>query len=132
MLITSYDSQDAYFTEEDIEEMQLDEDDREPGYDEDYDNMYFDDFRYDALQVLSKRKYPLVLRANNSNWQGKTGFATVDSADELLGKVFSFDSSYYELHRTRGSALHFRLATHDVPQSFSIDLLPFNQAYWEK
>ena len=129
MLIASYDSQDAYFTEEDIKEMQLDEDDREPGYDEDYDNMYFDDFRYDALQVLSKRKYPLVLRANSSNWRRQTGFTTVESADELLGKIFSFDSSYYELHRTKGSALHFRLSTHDNPTGFSIDLLPANTKY---
>jgi len=134
-LIAAYDESDAHFDEEQIEEMfdGYDEEDKpEPGFSETYDEMYWSDFKVNVKEVFAKRKFPVVLRANNSNWRGQTGYARAENVDEVIDKIASFDSSYYQLHKTAGSALHFKLGTHDVPTGFTIDIKPFNQAYWDK
>ena len=134
MLVTSYDSSDAYWTEEEVLEMKGESPEEhkftKPGYQDDLDEMYLDDFKWGVKEAFSKRKFPLVLRANNSNWRGQTGYAKADNVEDILSKLFNFDSSYYKLHRTRGGALHFALGTHDVPQGFTIDIKPYNAAYW--
>ena len=121
MIVAEYDEQWAYMSEDD-EGNKI-----EVGYHEEVDQMDYDYFKECIHKELSNRKLPLVLRANNSNWRGQTGFATVDSIDELIGRVMSFDSSYYELHKTRGSAYHFKLSTHDCPLGFTIDVLPISK-----
>ena len=135
MLLASYDESDAYFDEDDIEEMfdGIDEEDKpETGFNESYDEMYWSDFKYEVKSALEKRKFPVILRANNSRWDGQTGYARAEDVDGLIGKVASFDSSHYQLHRTRGGALHFSLGTHDVPTGFTIDIVPFTQKHWDE
>ena len=126
MIKAHYNESDSWITKDDNGK-DLDE----PYYDEMIDEWNLDTFKEDVELIFEKRKFPLVLVANNSTWNGRTGYAKADSIDDIYRKLFSFDSSYYKLYRTRGGALHFTLATHDVPTGFSIDIKPFNKAYWE-
>ncbi len=134
MLIAQYDSSDAYWTEEQVIEMKTEEPEAneflEPGYQDDVDSMYYDDFKHEVINAFAKRKFPLVLVARNSNWRGQDGYAKADNIDEVLSKIFSFDNDSMELHRTRGGALHFNTASHDRPTGFQIEVKPFNKAYW--
>ena len=129
-LIAEYNESYAYIEEEDLTEEEI-KDGVEAGYDEDLDLLYWDDFKYQVENAFSKRKFPVVLQANNSNWRGQTGYAKADSVTEILDKISSFESSKYQLHKTRGGALHFSLATHDVPTGFTIDIKPYRAPYLE-
>lgn len=122
-LIADYDESYAYVEEEDLTQEKI-EDGVKVGYNEDLDLLYWDDFRCQVEHAFSKRKFPVILQANNSNWRGQTGFAKANSATEVLNKILSFESNRYELHRIRGGALYFSLATHDVPTGFTIDINP--------
>ena len=133
MLVAVYDSSDAYVSQEQWDD--LDKEDQESisvgDYDEDMDSWLYTDYENEVRYALEKRKFPLVLAARKSNWRGQDGFARVNSIEELLQKVASFDSGSIELHKTRDSAFHFKMGgTHDVPTGFIIELKPFNQAYW--
>jgi hypothetical protein len=88
---------------------------------EDDFNWDWQDFKDKIRHVFKPRTFPLQLIALNSNWRGQTGYATVNSVDELTQKIASFDSSYYELHKIRNS-YEFRLSTHDVPCGFTIQI----------
>jgi hypothetical protein len=83
------------------------------------DTELWDQFINDVEYELSERKFPLQLIALNSNWRGQTGYAEVGSVEDIINKLTSFNSSYYELHKI-GNSYEFRLATHDVPTSFRI------------
>lgn len=106
MLLTSYNESDAYLdgTEE---------------FDELADQIYLNDFRDDIIKYLSSRKFPLQLIAENSNWRGQTGYATVEFVDDIVNKLFSFNSTWYELHKV-GNSYYFLTSTHDVPTAFRI------------
>ena len=126
MLVAQYDSSDAYLSEKDYEE--LDEETKEYasiGYDEDLNSTYFSDFKYEVKKAFAKRHFPLILIARSSNWRGQDGYSKVDSIDEVLSKIFSFDNDNMKLHRTRGSALSFTTASHDVPTGFRIEVKPY-------
>ena len=130
MLVAQYDSNDAYLSEKDYEE--LDEETKEYasiGYDEDLDSTYFSDFKYEVKKAFAKRHFPLILIARSSNWRGQDGYSKVDSIDEVLSKIFSFDNDNMKLHRTRGSALYFTTASHDVPTGFRIEVKPYKTKY---
>lgn len=134
-LIAAYDSSDAYWTEEEVEKMKK-EDPKgneylEPGYQDNVDQIYWDDFEYETKIAFSKRKFPLVLVARSSNWRGQDGYAKCDNVEEVISKVTSFDGSYINLYRGRGGSLWFTTATHDVPTGFTIEVKPYNRAYWE-
>ena len=133
MLLASYDESDAYLTKEDVNELHECDEENNPGigYNEIYDEMNWDNFKYEVRSAFEKRKFPVILQANNSNWRGQTGFAKAENTDDLIGKIASFDSSYYKLHRTRGSALYFSLGTHDVPMGFTIDIKPYTNKLWD-
>lgn len=127
MLIAEYDSSDAYITkDEDGKELIQDE----CYFDEIIDQWNGDTFREDVEEAFYKRKFPLVLMVTPVNWRGQTGYAKVDNIQEVLNKLFSFDSSYYKLHRTAGSALHFTFGTHDMPTGVTMYIKPYNKAYW--
>ncbi len=137
MIIATYNESDAYWTEEEVIEMKGEDPEGheflEPGYQDDVDEMYYDDFKYEVKEAFKKRKFPLVLAARKSNWQGQDGFAKANNVEEILSKISSFDSGSIELHRARGGALHFSMGgTHDVPCGFTIEVKPFSQAYWDK
>ena len=126
MLVAQYDSNDAYLSEKDYEE--LDEETKEYasiGYDEDLDSTYFSDFKYEVEQIFSKKKFPLILIARASNWRGQDGYSKVNTVEKILSKIFSFSNDSMKLHRTRGSALHFKTASHDVPTGFIIEVKPY-------
>jgi hypothetical protein len=90
--------------------------------DEEYiDSAVWDDFKENIRYYLGERKFPLQLIALNSNWQGQTGYAEAESVDDIISKLGSFDSSYYELHKI-GNSYEFRLATHDVPTGFTVQI----------
>ena len=133
MLIASYDESDAFWTKEEVEEM-IKEDPEgneflEPGYQDDLDQMYYDDFKWGVKNAFEKRKFPLLLVALASNWRGQDGTAVCHDTDDVISKVASFDGSFMELHRTRGSALHFTTASHDCPTGITIEVKPHNEAY---
>ena len=90
-------------------------------WDEDIDRGYWEDFALEVYSYLKDRKFPLQLIAVNSNWRGQTGYAEVNSVADIIDKLTSFDSSYYELHKI-GNSYEFRLATHDVPTGFTIQI----------
>lgn len=94
-------------------------DDETEEFDELADQIYINDFRDDVVEYLSSRKFPLQLVAENSNWRGQTGYATVESVDEIVDKLFSFDSNWYELHKF-GNSYYFLTSTHDAPTPFRI------------
>jgi len=77
-------------------------------------------FKETVKDRFKNRKFPLCLKAVNSNWRGQTGYAVVHNVDEMLNKVMSFGNDWVELHSTRGGALEFRTASHDVPTGFTI------------
>jgi hypothetical protein len=108
MLIAEYDIENAY--DEHIED-----------YNEEKDIWNMEDFKESVIHHLSNKTFPLQLIALNSNWRKQTGYATIDSVEELLQKVISFDSNYYELHKIRNS-YEFRLASHDVPCGLTIQI----------
>ena len=85
------------------------------------DSAVWDDFKEDIHHYLGERKFPLKLIAVNSNWLGQTGYAEAESVPDLLDKITSFESSFYELHKI-GNSYEFRLATHDVPTGFTIQI----------
>jgi len=124
-LIAQYDESDAYLSQEDYDN--LDEETQEflepEAYDEDSDQMHYNDFKYEVKEAFSKRKFPLNLRANSSRWDGATGYAECSSVDDVLAKISSFGGSYTKLHRGRGGRLWFQTANHDRPTGFSIDVL---------
>ena len=78
-----------------------------------------DDFTDQVRHALKDKSFPLQLIAINSNWRGQTGYAEVDSIDDILRKLTSFDSSFYELHKI-GNSFEFRLSSHDVPTGFTV------------
>ncbi len=133
-LIATYDSSDAYLTQEEYNNLQNDEKEfREPEtYDDFIDQNNWEDFEYKVENAFKNRKFPLVLVARKSNWRGQDGFARCNTTDEVISKVASFDGSYIELYRGRGNSLWFKTASHDVPTGILIEVKPFNQAYWEK
>ena len=129
MLVAQYDQSDAYLSQEDYDEMDEDQKEyTEPGtYSEDYDEMYYDDYEMGVKFAFSKRKFPLLLIARKSNWQGQDGIAKCSDVDDVLSKVASFDSSSIELHKGRGNSLEFRMGgTHDVPMGFVIEVKPLS------
>jgi hypothetical protein len=134
MLIAEYNESDAYWDEDEVAEMKIEDPEGneflEPGYQDDLDQMYYDDFKYGVRHAFEKRKFPLVLVARKSNWRGSDGYAKAEDIDEVLSKIFSFDNTNMELHRTRGGALHFSTGSHDVPMGFIIEVKPFNKTYW--
>jgi len=79
---------------------------------------YFKDGVYEALHDL---KFPITLIAERSNWRGETGYAEATDIEDLLQKITSFGSTYYELYKENGN-YEFRLATHDVPTGFTIQI----------
>ena len=85
----------------------------------------YEDFSNCVIQTLKTLKYPRKLIAYNSNWQGQTGVALVNSSQEVLQKVCSFDGSYIEFHKSRNS-YEFVTATHDAPTGFTIALRSIN------
>lgn len=111
MLVAVYNEADTHCEEE---------------YDEynDHDYAYntnWRDFEEEVTDALENRKFPLRLIALNSNWRGQTGYAEVESVDDIISKLTSFDSSYYELHKI-GNSYEFRLSTHDVPTGFTVQI----------
>lgn len=89
--------------------------------DEDINEMNWQDFKDDVTFCLKDRKFPLQLIALHSNWKEQTGYAEVGSIDDILQKVTSFDSSFYELHKI-GNSYEFHLSSHDVPTGFTIQI----------
>ena len=131
MLVAQYSESDAYLSQEDYDELdEEDQENTEPGeYQEHIDEMYYSDFKWEVKEAFSKRKFPLMLIARRSNWQRQDGYAKCTDIEDVLGKVSSFDSGSVELHRTKGSALHFAMGgTHDVPTGFTIDVRPINKS----
>lgn len=132
-LIAQYDESDAYWDEDDVANAMADDPDleAEEGYQEDLDQMYYDDFKYEVREAFSKRKFPLVLVARRSNWRGQDGYAKCDDVDDVLQKVGSFESGSMSLNRGVGGSLWFSMSgTHDVPTGFTIEVKPYNAAYW--
>ncbi len=131
-LLTQYDSSDAYLSQEDYDNLEPeDKEFREPDtYDEDLDQMYYDDFKYDVQQAFSKRKFPLVLEAVSSNWRGQTGTKECDNTEDVLDGIMSFESASIELHRGQGRSLWFVMGgTHDCPLGFHIKVCSGNTKF---
>ena len=125
-LIASYDSSDAYINQEYYDSLEPENQDYfEVGdYDENMDECYYSNFKYEVKQAFAKRKFPLVLEALNSDWRGRTGYKECNDVDEVISSVASFDGSYMQLYRTTGSKLYFMTASHDCPTSFRINVNP--------
>ena len=83
------------------------------------DDFEWNDFKENVELELSNIEFPFILKAQNSNWRGQTGYAEANTLDEMFKKVFSFGSSFIELHK-ENDEYYFRLATHDVPRGFSV------------
>jgi len=127
MLVAQYDQSDAYLTQEAYDELDEDQkEDTEPGeYSEDIDMMYYDDYKYGVKDAFKKRKFPLLLIARKSNWQGQDGTARCSDVEDVISKVAGFDSGSIELHKGRGNSLKFKMGgTHDVPMGFMIEVQP--------
>lgn len=91
-------------------------------YEEYGEDFEWDDFRENVeceLRENTTLHYPFVLEAQNSNWRGQTGYAEANTLDEMFDKLYSFGSSFIELHK-ENDEYYFRLATHDVPCGFSV------------
>ena len=96
------------------------------GDDEYIDQMNHDAFEDEVRVAFYNRKFPLVLLALSSNWRGQDGVVEVGDVEDVLFKVASFDVSHMQLHRGRGSALHFDTASHDCPTGIRIEVKPGN------
>jgi len=107
MLIAEYNITWAYDEESEV-------------FDEEANEMYFDEFAEAVKKRFKNRKFPLCLKAVNSNWRGQTGYAKVESIDALFQKILSFSNDWIEFHSGRGGSLYFRTANHDVPTGFTI------------
>jgi len=70
--------------------------------------------------------YPIELEAANSNWRGQTGYATAESAEEIVSKCLSFGNDWLSL-RINSDGYYFRSASHDCPTGFNIYINPINE-----
>lgn len=113
MLVASYD--ESFLEDEDSQDQ--------------YDWMW-EDFKVQIQHALKGKKFPLQLIAVNSNWRGQTGYAQVDSVQDILSKLAGFDSTFYELYKV-GNTFEFRLASHDRPTGFTVLLRSLNYKYKE-
>jgi uncharacterized protein YllA (UPF0747 family) len=83
---------------------------------EDYEYWY--ENLVDYIEELVE--FPVQLEAVNSNWQGKTGVADADTAEELVSKCMSFGNDWLSLRLDNKDGLYFRTSSHDVPMGFNI------------
>ena len=83
------------------------------------DDFEWNDFKENVEFELSNVEFPFILEAQNSKWRGQTGYAEVNTLDEMFKKVLSFGSDFIELHK-ENDEYYFRLAAHDVPCGFNI------------
>ena len=67
-----------------------------------------------------KFSFPVELEAVNSNWQGKTGVADADCAEDMFNKCMSFGNEYLDLREDNKDGYYFRTSSHDVPMGFNI------------
>jgi len=86
-----------------------------------YNGEDWDYFRDEVEMFIGRRSFPCRLIAINSNWRGETGYAEATDFDDIMAKLVSFDSSFYELHKV-GNGYEFRLATHDRPTGFTMQI----------
>ena len=70
-------------------------------------------------RVNEEIEFPVNLEAVASNWQGRTGYAEADNAEQLFDKCMSFDNDIIYL-RLNSDGYYIHTGSHDVPQGFNI------------
>jgi hypothetical protein len=70
-------------------------------------------------RINEEIEFPVNLEAAASNWQGQTGYAEADNAEQLFDKCMSFDNNTIYL-RLNSDGYYIRTGSHDVPQGFNI------------
>ena len=90
-------------------------------YDNEYDDEFDDEFMMDEFHHIINEivTFPVKLTAENSRWDGSTGYTEADDSDEVIDKIFSFGNDSISL-RLNSDGYYFRTSSHDRPTGFNI------------
>ena len=93
----------------------------EYGNEEDELNVDYEYWYESFIERINEEiEFPVEMEAVNSNWQGKTGIADADCAEDMFNKCMSFGNDYLSLRFDNTDGYYFRTSSHDVPMGFNI------------
>jgi len=75
----------------------------------------------DAIGYIEEHiTFPVMLTAHKSRWDGSTGTARANDAQDCFNKLMSFDNTSLKMTMSATGRVSFHTASHDVPQGFEI------------
>ena len=100
---------------------------------DEYSDSYelFEDFKNEFFELFKEifKEHKVIIEATNSDWRGRTGYATVDNSGDLLNKVL--DGNHFESMKIGYDAdtkvCKITSYGHDVPTGCSIELVAISK-----